>query len=476
MQVRRHPEQFLPRLERVLARPRSFEHDRSQILIQRVLAMPKEHVRAAAEDVLAEFGQRHRRLASVLEAHYQTASAHLPEGAQPDRWQRLLIGAYFTMEYSIESAAFFNPSLVPAPYQPDLPAGAMKICFSFRAVGEGHISSLVFREALLTAEGLLEPGPEGRFVDAPESTVFPEHALSDLKGLEKLPDSYKHNLLGRLTNPFTYTQLRQAVDELRGHDTPSDVHNHLQDLLTSFEDVYELQFSLDTSLSERVIFPVLEHERNGIEDARFVQFTEDDGTQRYYGTYTAYDGRRIQPRLLETTDFRNFRSLGLTGAGAVNKNLALFPRKINGQYAMLSRIDGVNNFIMFSDRLTHWDQPELLSEPEALWELGNSGNCGSPLETSAGWLVITHGVGPMRKYVLSAQLLDLDNPRKLIGKLREPLLMPIESEREGYVPNVVYSCGSLIHNDRVIIPYGISDRLGGVMSVDLNELLNKLTA
>lgn len=473
MQVRRHPEQFLPRLERVLARPRTFEPERSRILIQRLLAMPTDHVRAAAEQVLAEFGPRHRRLAAVLESHYALAMPHLPAESSPDLWQRLLIGAYFTMEYSIEAAAFFNPSIVPAPFQRDCPPGAMRVCFSFRAVGEGHVSSLVFREALLFADGRLEPGEQGRFVDAPESIDFPAHALSDLD-LSALPKTLAETVLGRLPDPFSYALLKQVVDELRGHDSTPERHHQLEQLLGSVEDVYTLHFSLDTHLSERVIFPVVDHERNGIEDARFVMFRDENGSQRYYSTYTAYDGRRIQPRLLETTDFRHFRSLGLTGPGAVNKNLALFPRKINGRYAMLSRIDGVNNFIMFSDKLTHWETPELLSEPVELWELGNSGNCGSPLETDAGWLVITHGVGPMRKYVLGAQLLDLDDPRKVIGKLREPLLLPEPSEREGYVPNVVYSCGSLIHNGRVIIPYGISDRLGGVMSVNLNELLAEL--
>jgi predicted GH43/DUF377 family glycosyl hydrolase len=238
---------------------------------------------------------------------------------------------------------------------------------------------------------------------------------------------------------------------------------------------YELCFSPETALSERVIFPMLEHERNGIEDARFVRFCHPDGSHNYFATYTAYDGRMIQPRLLQTQDFIRFRSFGLRGAGAVNKNLALFPRQINGRYAMLARIDGVNNYIMFSDSLTDWEAPQLLQTPREVWEFGNIGNCGSPLETPAGWLVITHGVGPMRQYALGAILLDLNDPCHLIARLREPLMLPLANEREGYVPNVVYACGGLLHGDHVHIAYGMADRFGGLATVSLSELLTKMS-
>jgi len=237
---------------------------------------------------------------------------------------------------------------------------------------------------------------------------------------------------------------------------------------------YEIVFSLDTDISDRVIFPISEYERKGIEDARFVDFKNEDGTSVYYATYTAYDGALIMPKLLQTNDFYNFKIMPLYGAGAQNKNLALFPRKINGKYAMISRIDGCNNYIMYSDKINIWEKPVLLQKPAFTWEFIQIGNCGSPIETEDGWLMITHGVGPMRRYVLGASLLKLDDPGVEIGRLKEPLLIPNSDEREGYVPNVLYSCGSILHNGKLIIPYGISDSSTGFAEVDLNDLLNKL--
>jgi predicted GH43/DUF377 family glycosyl hydrolase len=236
---------------------------------------------------------------------------------------------------------------------------------------------------------------------------------------------------------------------------------------------YEIVFSLDTDISDRVIFPISEYERKGIEDARFVKFVNEDGTYAYYATYTAYDGSLIMPKLLQTSDFYNFKIMPLYGAGAQNKNLALFPRKINGKYAMISRIDGCNNYIMYSDKINIWEKPDLLQTPKFTWEFVQIGNCGSPIETKDGWIVITHGVGPMRRYVLGASLLKLDDPTVEIGRLKEPLLVPNSDEREGYVPNVLYSCGSMIHNNKLIIPYGISDSSTSFAEVDLDELLAK---
>ncbi|HEY9840879.1 MAG TPA: glycoside hydrolase family 130 protein, partial [Candidatus Obscuribacterales bacterium] len=383
--VQRSPERFLPACERVLARYRPLEPDRAAELIARVLALTTADCEATLAQTLERFSWRHRELSQTLLSHFEQISGLLPQAPESlSREQKLLIGAYFTMEYSIEAAAFFNPSLVPAPDQSGCTAEQLRVIFSFRAVGEGHISSLVFRQAILEA-GHLHPEPVGSFVESPASIT-----LIDPEG-------------------------------------------------------YELRFASQTDLSERVIFPLLEHERNGIEDARFVHFTQADGSQTYYATYTAYDGRQIQPRLLQTDDFTSFRSYSLRGPGAVNKNLALFPRLIQGRYAMLARIDGVNNYIMFSDTLTHWEQPQLIQTPRESWEFGNIGNCGSPLETEAGWLVITHGVGPMREYALGAILLDRNHPGRPIARLREPLMLPQADEREGYVPNVVYACGSLLH-------------------------------
>jgi len=237
---------------------------------------------------------------------------------------------------------------------------------------------------------------------------------------------------------------------------------------------YEIIFSLDTDISDRVIFPISEYERKGIEDARFVQFKDEDGGCIFYATYTAYDGALIMPKLLQTADFYTFKIMPLYGAGAQNKNLALFPRKINGKFAMISRIDGYNNYIMYSDKINIWEKPILLQQPKFTWEFIQIGNCGSPIETEHGWIVITHGVGPMRRYVLGASLLKLDDPAVEIGRLKEPLLIPNHDEREGYVPNVLYSCGSLIHKGKLIIPYGVSDSSTAFAEVDLEELIAKL--
>jgi predicted GH43/DUF377 family glycosyl hydrolase len=237
---------------------------------------------------------------------------------------------------------------------------------------------------------------------------------------------------------------------------------------------YELEFSLDSAISERVIFPISETEKKGIEDARFVKFTEDDGEVTYYATYTAYDGMTILPKLLETKDFYNFKVMPIHGEIAQSKGMALFPRKINGKYAMLCRIDGVNNFIAYSDTMNIWREVKLIQEPKFSWELVQVGNCGSPIETEEGWLVITHGVGPMREYALGASLYDLDNPEIEIGRLKTPLLTPNSDEREGYVPNVVYSCGSIIHNGNLIIPYAMSDYASTYATINLTELLNEL--
>jgi len=291
-----------------------------------------------------------------------------------------------------------------------------------------------------------------------------------------LDDEVVSSVLDRLNDTFIYGELRLAVEQtLAENNDPSSYKKKMIEKIFWLADShYEIIFSKDTHITERVIFPVSYTESNGIEDARFVRFTEDDGTVIYYATYTAYSGKAILPKLMETEDFYHFRIRPLHGHGAQNKNLALFPRKINGKYAMISRIDGKNNYIGFSDNIIIWEELQLLHKPEAFWEFVKVGNCGSPIETDKGWLVITHGVGPLRQYSLGAILLDIDDPTKVIGRLTEPLLVPNDEEREGYVPNVVYSCGSMIHNDMLVIPYGISDTASGFMMIGIKELLNRL--
>jgi len=276
-----------------------------------------------------------------------------------------------------------------------------------------------------------------------------------------------------LPERFDYRELKELVEKLLA-DITDKAGTEPQKLLWLADSYHEIIFSLDTDISDRIIYPITEYERKGIEDARFVKFTEEDGSTKYYATYTAYDGKTIMPKLLETTDFYDFKVRPMYGPGAKNKNLALFPRKINGKYVMMSRIDGWNNYIMYSDKVNIWTNPIQLQSPKYPWEFVQIGNCGSPIETVHGWLVITHGVGAMRRYCLGASLLDLNDPCIEIGRLKEPLLIANTNEREGYVPNVVYSCGSIINNGELIIPYGLSDYSSSFMTVNLETLLNRL--
>lgn len=290
-----------------------------------------------------------------------------------------------------------------------------------------------------------------------------------------LPAKIHKTITEALPEKFEYIVLKTEIRKVQQeHADNSTLVNNLERVLWIANSHYEMHFSLDTNISNRVIFPYSDAEKKGIEDARFVRFTHDDGRVCYYATYTAFDGMTIQPKLLETNDYYHFRSMPLYGEGAQNKNLALFPRKINGKYAMVSRIDGINNYIMFSDNINIWEKPIRIQIPVSPWEFVQVGNCGSPIETRHGWLLITHGVGPMRRYCLGASLLKLDDPSVEIGRLKEPLLIPSESEREGYVPNVVYSCGSMLHNKDLIIPYGMSDSASTFASVSLEKLIERI--
>jgi len=301
--------------------------------------------------------------------------------------------------------------------------------------------------------------------------LFFERASDSKINQEILDEVY-----AKLGDKFDYSVLRTVILEAQSHQQNSNMKIEYDKVLWLSDTYHEFSFSRDTDISDRVIFPISEFERKGIEDARFVKFVNEDESIIYYATYTAFDGRLIMPKLLQTTDFYDFKVSPLHGIGAQNKNLALFPRKINGRYAMISRIDGFNNYLMYSDKLTVWDNPVLLQQPSSPWEFVQIGNCGSPIETEAGWLIITHGVGMMRRYCLGASLLDLDDPSKEIGRLAEPLVIPNNDEREGYVPNVLYSCGSIIHNGALIIPYGLSDYCSSFATVDIDLLLSKLLA
>ncbi len=277
-----------------------------------------------------------------------------------------------------------------------------------------------------------------------------------------------------LEENFDYNRLKSLINDKINANTNEQIKLEYEKVLWLADAYYEITFSMDTDISDRVIFPISEFERKGIEDARFVRFAEDDGSLVYFATYTAYDGEVIVPKLLKTHDFYNFKIMPLYGAGTQNKNFALFPRKINGKFVMASRNDGWNNYIMYSDNINLWKNPIKIQAPKYAWEFIQVGNCGSPIETEFGWLLITHGVGPMRQYCIGASLLQLDDPTIEIGHLSEPLLIPNKDEREGYVPNVLYSCGSIVHNGQLIIPYGLSDYCSSFATVDLKSLLDKL--
>jgi predicted GH43/DUF377 family glycosyl hydrolase len=446
--------------------------------------MSNKDASIALGQILRDYSVRHRNISKIFERHFNRVSYLLkPLNVDPaslDIALKILIGAYFTCEYSIESAAFFNPSIIEHPDQSELEPGAKRIIISFRATGEGHISSIVFRAGVLDKGSNLQIEPTGKMLEEAEHIRRNLYEKSSFRN--KLDEMHTFHsappvdaILDNLNDSFTYGELRRCVDDYKSRiELNIDKEAQLNQIIWLASSHYELDFSLDTNLSERVIFPVSARERNGIEDARFVKFTDDDGKTMYYATYTAYDGTSILPKMLNTNDFYHFRISPIHGEIAQNKGMALFPRKVNGKYAMLCRLDGVNNYIAYSDQLTVWREAKLLQEPKFPWEFVQIGNCGSPIETADGWLVITHGVGAMREYVLGAALFDLNDPELEIGRLSSPLLIPNADEREGYVPNVVYSCGSMIHNDDLIIPYAMSDYASTYASINLQELLDEL--
>jgi len=388
-----------------------------------------------------------------------------------------LIGSYFLAEYSLESAALFNPSIVPHPDQTALPTGALRFVLSLRATGEGHVSSVTFRTGIIHADHRIEVCTPSGFLTEPRQ--IPNPVYDKRLFIRKLDElgltrDFTRRVMNKLGEAFALEELRASLqaEQFRLPDGMAhEDQDEAQGIWMLARSNYEVQFQLDQQLSERILFPATPSQRNGIEDARFVCFHNEDGTHTYYATFTAYDGKVVVPELVETSDFALFRFRTLNGPAAQNKGMALFPRKINGSFAMLSRQDNENIFLMFSDNVHFWNEHKMLLKPMFPWELVQMGNCGSPIETEAGWLVLSHGVGPMRQYSIGAFLLDRDDPSRVIGRLREPLLKPNENEREGYVPNVVYTCGALVHRDELIIPYGLADHATGFATVPLAEVL-----
>ncbi len=385
---------------------------RANHIVDRVLALDAETTARELNEVLESFRGRHRNLRDTFEARAVEMEQALAAHATFTPEQRSLVGAYFMHEYSFEAAALFNPSIVPHFDQSTAPPGGRRFILSLRAVGEGHVSSLTFRSGSIAADGRVTVDPTARLASIPKLT-------SRTQGLDG--------------------------------------------------DAVELAFNPDLDISERVIFPVTESQSNGIEDARFVEFV--DGATTFYATYTAYSGRAIRSELIATKDFLSFKMSPLEGTAARNKGMALFPRRIQGRYAMIARQDNENLYLIYSDDLYRWEGGHALLKPQFPWEFVQIGNCGSPIELDEGWLLLTHGVGPVRRYSIGAVLLDKSDPSRVLARLREPLLRPEPTERQGYVPNVVYTCGGMRHGDWIILPYAVSDTFSNFATINIGELL-----
>lgn len=435
MVVQRLQTKLIANPKRVILQFFYMNKQRTLNIINRILSLEEPVVNEILKGVYDEFLNRHKWFEESIMSHYEKVKKFIKNNKSLSNERKLLIGSYFSKEYSIQSAALFNPSMVPHPNQDGLSEGELKFVMSLRSTGEGHISSIEFKEGIISADGDIN-----LINDSPYSIVQKKIKYDEEEILSK-----------KLS--FTKGSKKDKEDILESN--------------------YKLSFRENSLLSERVLFPNSPSELMGLEDARFVKFTDNEES-KYYATYTAYNGKTFRTQIVETSDFRNFEIGTLHGAMVQDKGMALFPRKINGKYVMSSRQDGENLFLMMSEDLYLWNKSVLHHEPDKSWGFVQLGNCGSPIETEKGWILITHAVGPLRKYVISAVLLDLEDPSKIIGSLNKPLIQPNELEREGYVPNVVYSCGSLVHNNKLIIPYAMSDSSCGFARVDLNELLNEL--
>ena len=448
-------------------------------IIQRIIDLPDETAENLLSQIMLDFSKRHKDIRRVFERHLNEVKDYVPRDAVLSETKMALIGAYFTMEYSVESAALFNPSIVLHPDQSHLDKGSLRFIMSLRAIGEGHVSSLVFRSGVLDEHNTFIFDPVSDYIERPDvrpNPIYDRHLFQlKLNEMGACNETTAH-VLDRLPEDFIYNELKEKIEEFRAKNVLSEARQNetLEIMYWLANSNYEMSFRTDHRISERVIFPVSENESRGIEDARFVRFIDDNGEVTYYATYTAYNGLKILPQLIETKEFLKFNILTLNGKAVQNKGMALFPRKIDGSYVMLSRQDGENNHIMFSDNIHFWQESKIIQKPTRPWEFIQIGNCGSPLETDEGWIVLTHGVGPMRKYCIGAILLDLKNPAKIIARLEEPLLSPHEEEREGYVPNVVYSCGAIIHNNELVIPYAMADVMSGIATVGVSELINSM--
>jgi predicted GH43/DUF377 family glycosyl hydrolase len=480
LHVKRIGPTLSPDRSRVLMRPfRPSTEEIARHIVTRIMTLPEDAVVLLLGQVMDEFQDRHQNVDALFRRRFAQVRQYLPDAHEPTLERQLLIGAYFTHEYSPESAALFNPSIVPHPDQSGVPQGALRFILSLRATGEGHISSIAFRTGIISSQHRITLTPPVPLATEPD--CVPNSLYAKALFTRKLEEVGVHNdfcrrVLAKIPEAFTLGDLHSALLDEQQHADPADATTAraARGILLLAESNYEVRFAPGLRVSQCIIFPSSPSQSNGIEDARFVHFQNDDGTWTYYATYTAYDGKITLPQLLETLDFVHFKFSTLNGPGVQNKGMALFPRKINGHYVMLSRQDDENILLMHSDNVHFWHSPRLLLAPVYPWEFIKLGNCGSPIETEAGWLVLSHGVGPMRKYCLGAFLLDLHDPSRVIGRLRAPLLSPNETEREGYVPNVVYTCGVILHGRELIIPYAMSDYASSFATISLDDLLQAM--
>lgn len=479
--VTRLPLRLTPDSSRVITRFFSpGDVKRSREIIDRVLAFPEQEIAERLAELERTFGGNHPDLHDVFQEHYDEIGNAVAVDAGLSDARKLFIGACFTMEYAIEAVALFNPSIIPAMIQENAPAGGLRFLMSLRATGEGHLSSIVFRTGTIDAAGDVELDAPGAYAQPLKATLPDEFRKSnfrrDLQAMG-VPDQDYQPILDQLGDSFSRDQLSRAIDEGRRGRGSSGLRESATDSLISATRVnYQLHLADAPvgSQAEIVIFPFSDIERHGIEDLRMVRFTEDDGETIDYGTFTAFNGERVFPQLMEFRGESTININLITGECARNKGMALFPRRIRGRYAMISRIDNENLYYMESDDILVWDQASVIESPKYLWQIMQIGNCGSPIETEAGWLLLTHGVGPMRRYCIGATLLDRDDPRRVIGLTREPLIVPGDDGRSGYVPNVVYSCGALLHNRVLIVPYALSDLSTSIARIDVDDLLGSL--
>jgi predicted GH43/DUF377 family glycosyl hydrolase len=472
------PHRIEPNPSRVIPRFFGADEARTRRIIKRAMTLSDREVATILRDLERDFIEQHKDIGEVWLEHFSRVEESVSSGTSLSEERKLLIGAYFTMDYAVEGAALFNPSIVQSPEQVGLTPGSTRFLMSLRATGEGHVSSIVFRRGVIDKDNYIIIETESsvsramrRIDDAEYETAKFRQRLADIGALSE----FAEGVLSRVGERFSLRELESEIERTRQvPESPHGWQDCVENMLCLAQSNSKLVMPEDAETSEMVIFPSSENESQGIEDLRLVRFTDDDGSVSYYGTYTAYNGHVTFPTLLETRDFKTIEMHTIYGRQAKNKGMALFPRKIGGKYIMSGRLDGENLYILESDNVYAWNHGKMTEKPKYWWEMAIIGNCGSPLETEEGWLLLTHGVGPMRQYFIGATLLDLDDPTRTLGRTTQPLIVPTGRERIGYVPNVVYTCGAMIHGDRLIIPYAMSDMVTTFATVSLSDLLDLL--